>query len=147
MCGPLLLFVNLCDSPTVLASLFFDKRGFRFFIAKNKTFPRLAVSLFCCIFFFVVPSFHWICKCQSRHWWIYNFSHPNVSFQKWVIPGLFFFYFCLCNTIKLTVNKCCTKIWPCLDSYRRPLVLEATALPTEQQPLPTSHNHCPKPFI
>ena len=52
------------------------------------------------------------------------------------IPGLFF-YFRLFNT-QLTANKCSIFINFCrwLDSNRRPLVLEATALPTEPQPLP-----------
>ena len=40
-----------------------------------------------------------------------------------------FLLFLFFNTIQLTVNKC-------LDSNRGPLVLEATALPIEPQPLP-----------
>ena len=57
-------------------------------------------------------------------------------FFKPAISGLFFFYFRLFNTIQLTVNKCSIKICRCLDSNRRPLISEATALPTELQPLP-----------
>ena len=47
-----------------------------------------------------------------------------------------FLLFLFFNTIQLTVNKCSTKICLCLDSNRGPLVLEATALPIEPQPLP-----------
>ena len=58
-------------------------------------------------------------------------------FKKWAIPGLFFFYFRLFNT-QLTVYKCSMLINFCrwLDSNRASLVSEATALPTEPQPLP-----------
>ena len=57
--------------------------------------------------------------------------------KKWAIPGLFFFYFHLFNTIQLTINKKCSiKICRCLESNRGLLVSEATALPTEPQPLP-----------
>ena len=58
-------------------------------------------------------------------------------FKKWAIPGLFFLYFRLFNT-QLTVYKCSILINFCqwLDSNRGPLVSEATALPTEPQPLP-----------
>ena len=64
-------------------------------------------------------------------------SAAKVSiFFKWAIHGLFLFYFRLFNTIQLTINKCSMKICRCLDSNRGPLVLEATALPTEPQPLP-----------
>ena len=38
-----------------------------------------------------------------------------------------------------TKNKCSIKICRCLDSNCRPLVTEATALPTEPQPLPKKH--------
>ena len=67
-------------------------------------------------------------------------QHPSINcfFLKRAIPGLFIFYFRLFNTIQLTVNnKCSIKICRCLDSNRGRLVLEATALPTEPQPLPT----------
>ena len=57
-------------------------------------------------------------------------------FLKMAIPGLFFFYFRLFKTIQLTVNKCSVKMCRCLDTNRGPLVSEATALPTEPQPLP-----------
>ena len=57
-------------------------------------------------------------------------------FQKWAIPGLFFLYFRLFNT-QLTVNKCSINFSRLLDSNHGPMVLEATALPTEPQPLPT----------
>ena len=52
------------------------------------------------------------------------------------IPGLLFFYFRLFNT-QLTVYKCSILIifWRWLDSKHGPQVLEATALPTEPQPL------------
>ena len=56
------------------------------------------------------------------------FFKKNGPFQ-----ALFFFYFRLFNTVdsKQMLNKFCQ--W--LDSNRRPLVLEATALPTVPQPL------------
>ena len=58
-------------------------------------------------------------------------------FFKWATPGLFFFYFRLFNTIQMTFNnKCSIKICRCLDSNHGPLTSEATALPTEPQPLP-----------
>ena len=58
-------------------------------------------------------------------------------FFKPAISGLFFFYFRLFNTIQLTVdNKCSIKFCRCLESNRGPLIPEATALPTEPQPLP-----------
>ena len=55
-------------------------------------------------------------------------------FKKWAIPAVFFLYFCRLNTVdsKQIFNKICQ--W--LDSNRRPLVLEATALPTEPLQLP-----------
>ena len=65
-------------------------------------------------------------------YWIYLL----VFLKKWAIPGLFCFYFCLFNTIQLTLNKCSIKNFQCLDSDRGPLVSEATVLPTEPQPLP-----------
>ena len=69
----------------------------------------------------------------------YLWSTVDASFflKKWAIPGLFFFYFHLFNTIQLTINKKCSiKICRCLESNRGLLVSEATALPTEPQPLP-----------
>ena len=47
-----------------------------------------------------------------------------------------FFYFRFFNTIQLTENKCSIKICRRLDSNRGPMISEATALPTEPQPLP-----------
>ena len=58
----------------------------------------------------------------------------SIIVLKWAITSLFFFYFCLFYK-QLTMsrfNKSCR--W--LDSSRGPLVLEATAMPTEPQPLP-----------
>ena len=57
-----------------------------------------------------------------------------IFFYKLAIPGLFFLYFRLFNIVdsKQMFNKFCQ--W--LDSNRGPLVSEATALPTEPQPLP-----------
>ena len=49
------------------------------------------------------------------------------------ILGLFSLYFCLFNTV---VNNVQLKFSPGLDSNRGPMVSEATALPTEPQPLP-----------
>ena len=59
---------------------------------------------------------------------------PWMNFFKWAISGLFFLYFRLFNTVdsKQMFNKFCQ--W--LDSNCGPLVLEATTLPTEPQPLP-----------
>ena len=59
------------------------------------------------------------------------------SFKKWAIPSLFFFISSFQNTVdskqmfNLNINPC---RW--LDSNRGPPVLEATAQPTEPQPLP-----------
>ena len=61
--------------------------------------------------------------------------------------GLFFFYFRLFDTLQLTVTKCSLKICQCLDSNRGPLVSEATALPTEPQPLPIGIIVYPFKFI
>ena len=62
----------------------------------------------------------------------------NFYFFKWAIPGLFFFIFCLFNTQLIVYNNGSILINFCrwLDSNRGPLVSEATALPTEPQPLP-----------
>ena len=63
-------------------------------------------------------------------------NHGSRSFLlKKAITSLFFLYFRLFNTVdsKQMFNKFCR--W--LDTNRGPLVLEATALPTEP------HNHCP----
>ena len=54
----------------------------------------------------------------------------DACFFKWAFPGLFFFIFVF--SIQLIVNKKCR--W--LDSNCGSLVSEATALPTEPQPLP-----------
>ena len=66
---------------------------------------------------------------------IFNFGF--FLFFFWAIPGLFFFIFVFSThswqkTNVHYINKFCR--W--LDSNRGPLVLEATALPTEPQPLP-----------
>ena len=50
-------------------------------------------------------------------------------------PLFFFIRLFITDLIQLIINK----IWWCLDSNRRSLVLEATALPTEQEPLPKSY--------
>ena len=65
-------------------------------------------------------------------------SHLKNGFFKWAVPGLFFSLF---SSFQYTadskqmfnkyINFC---RW--LDSSCRPLVSEATALPTESQPLP-----------
>ena len=70
-------------------------------------------------------------------YWCLSSKNSLVVFFKWAIPGLFFFIFVFFNT-QLTVYKCSILINFCqwLDSNRGPLVLEATALPTEPQPLP-----------
>ena len=54
-------------------------------------------------------------------------------FKKWANPSLFFFIFVF--SIQLTVNIQYT-FCPWLDSNSGPLESEATALPTEPQPLP-----------
>ena len=56
-----------------------------------------------------------------------NVDIPIVFLKKWAIHGLFFFIFVF--PIQLIILK-----W--LDSNHRSLVSEATALPTEPQPLP-----------
>ena len=74
---------------------------------------------------------------QNYDNWIYSTRLYLITFNcfyaKKAIPGLFFLYFRLFNTVdsKQMFNKFCR--W--LDSNRGPLVLEATALPTEPQPL------------
>ena len=52
---------------------------------------------------------------------------------------LFFFIFIF--SIQLNVSKCSIQICLWLDSNREPLVLEATALPTEPLPLPNGFNY------
>ena len=66
----------------------------------------------------------------------------KLLFLKRAIPGLFFFIFRLFNTQLIVYNNCSILINFCrwLDSNRGPLVSEATALPTEPQPLPKSIN-------
>ena len=54
--------------------------------------------------------------------------------KKWATPGLFLFI--LVFSIQLKINKCPNKFCPWLESNCGPQVLEATALPTEPQPLP-----------
>ena len=61
----------------------------------------------------------------------------RTLFFKWAIPGLFFVYFCLFNTVDSAYKFC---QWP--DSNCGPLVSEATALPTAPQPLPKSVHCC-----
>ena len=65
------------------------------------------------------------CEFESHSWKLNNYF------------SYFFFYFRLFNT-QLTVNKCSIQInfYRRLNSNRTPLVMEATALPTEPQPLP-----------
>ena len=46
------------------------------------------------------------------------------------------FFFIFVFSTQLTVNKCSIKVCRCLDSNRASLLSEATALPTEPQPLP-----------
>ena len=60
----------------------------------------------------------------------------GIIFFKCTISGLFFFIFVF--SIQLTVNNVQYKVRRRLDSNCGPLVLEATALPTEPQPLPLS---------
>ena len=61
-------------------------------------------------------------------------------FKNGPFPASFSFH--LFNTIQLAVNKCSIKICLRLDSNRGPLVLIATALPTEPQPLPPRYRLC-----
>ena len=63
-------------------------------------------------------------------------NKPNF-FLNWAIPGLFFLYFRLFNTIDSTYKFC---RW--LDSNRGLLVLEVTTLPTEPQPPINLTCHC-----
>ena len=65
-------------------------------------------------------------------------QRSKTVFFKWATPGLFFFIFRLFNTQLTVHNNCSILINFCrwLDSNRRPLVSEATTLPTEPQPLP-----------
>ena len=66
--------------------------------------------------------------------------HGWSGFLKMGHPRPLFLYFRLFKT-QLVVNKCSIEINKFLwwrDSNRGPLVLEATALPTEPQPLPWS---------
>ena len=58
----------------------------------------------------------------------------RAKYWTTIFPGLFFFIFIF--SIPLTVNQFSSKIRWWLDSNHRPLVSEATALPTETQPLP-----------
>ena len=75
----------------------------------------------------------------ERVQWLQSTSEHMVFFKNGLFPASFSFLFSSFqyNTIHLTVNNnCSTKICRCLDSNRGPLVSEATALPTEPQPLP-----------
>ena len=82
--------------------------------------------------------FVYMLYCSYDIFFVYG---AKKSLKIWAIPGLFFFYFRLFNTIQLTVNnKCSIKNCRCLYSNRGPLLSEATALPTEPQPLPKSRN-------
>ena len=63
----------------------------------------------------------------------FNLSRFCFIFKKWAIPDLFFFIFVF--SVHLTVNVNINFCW-WLHSNRGPLELEATALPTEPQPLP-----------
>ena len=60
-------------------------------------------------------------------------ASTSFFLKKWAIPGLFFFIFIF--SIQLIVNAW-IKFRRWLDSNHGPLVSEATALPTEPQPLP-----------
>ena len=78
----------------------------------------------------------------ERVQWLQSTSEHMVFFKNGLFPASFSFLFSSFqyNTIHLTVNNnCSTKICRCLDSNRGPLVSEATALPTEPQPLPKAH--------
>ena len=61
------------------------------------------------------------------------FSHLNLVFI-WAIAGFFFFIFVF--SIQLTVNNVIYKFCQWQDFNCGPLLSEATALPTEPQPLP-----------
>ena len=61
----------------------------------------------------------------------------TAFFNKWAIPGHFFFIFRLFYK-QLTVNKSCQR----LDSNPGSLVSEVTALPTAPQPLPNKLIAC-----
>ena len=89
----------------------------------------------------------WYCECVSQRWRQYKLDLILQSlfciqkllwlYFKWAFLGLFFFIFA--SSIHLTIVSqmlyWIIRRW--LDSNRGPLVLEATALPTEPQPLPT----------
>ena len=85
-----------------------------------------------------------ICLFKAKMW--YDDSDANMkSFQFWTVllrgpldnffnrMGLFFFIFVF--SIHLTVNNIQLKLCQWRDSNLGPLVPEATALPTERQPL------------
>ena len=63
-------------------------------------------------------------------------------FKKWAIPCLFFFIFVF--YIQLRVNNVQYKFCRWLDLNHGPLVLEATALPIEPQPLSQRKMFYPK---
>ena len=77
---------------------------------------------------FIVSSF--CCHCQTTVYYIRKIIGKTMTCFDvfiWAYPGLFFFIFVF--PIQLIILK-----W--LDSNHRSLVSEATALPTEPQPLP-----------
>ena len=63
-------------------------------------------------------------------------------YKKWAIHGIFLFIFVY--SIQLILNKCSTYFCRLLDSNRRLLVLEVTAVPTETQPLPNTRYFLPR---
>ena len=72
---------------------------------------------------------------HSQDWFI---STTSCLFTwTWAIPGLFFLYFRLFFTVD-SKQMFYIKVCQWLDSNRRPLVSEATALPTELQPITTN---------
>ena len=58
----------------------------------------------------------------------------NTIFKSGPFPASFLFIFVF--SIQLIINKCSIKFCRWLESNRGPLVLKATTLPTEPQPLP-----------
>ena len=84
------------------------------------------------VFIFVFSSVSLHQKIVNDCIWTVELS----CFFKWAIPGLFSLIFVF--SIQLTLNKCSNFFCQWLDLNRGPLVMEATALPTEPQPLPRS---------
>ena len=82
-----------------------------------------------------------LCTADLRCEW-FGFS-SFFKIKKWAIPSLFLFIFVF--SIHLRVNKLTNvqyKFCRWLDFNRRPLVSEATTLPTEPQPLPWIQQLC-----